>query len=82
MNKTAMTPEHKRWKEFYDELAGPRGCDVSTVDELRFKCDATRERPRATKILEAMGDIDVPGSLRFFDEHGGYCDCEILWNVN
>jgi Protein of unknown function (DUF2695) len=28
-----------------------------------------------------MGGIDVEGSLAYFRKYGGYCDCEILINV-
>jgi hypothetical protein len=26
-------------------------------------------------------DVDVDKSIAYFREHGGYCDCEILFNV-
>jgi hypothetical protein len=29
-----------------------------------------------------MGGINVEASLAYFKDHGGYCDCEILLNVD
>lgn len=75
-----MTPKHPRWKEFLTRLEGPEGCNFrkTVFDKTIWNCDHTHKR--ATKILRAMG-CDVPTSLSFFREHGGYCDCEVLFNV-
>ena len=82
----AMTPIHSRWDEFLERMEGSEGCDFTQTipgDSLSvtWKCDGTMDRPVARKILESMGDIDIEGSLQYFDNHGGYCDCEILFNV-
>ena len=50
-------------------------------DGLLYDCNNKLERPFAVAILQKMGNIDIPKSLEFFNEHGGYCDCEILFNV-
>jgi hypothetical protein len=31
--------------------------------------------------MEDMGKIDINRTLADFEDHGGFCDCEILWNV-
>ena len=36
----------------------------------------------AEAVLTELGGIDIDGTLAFFREHGGYCDCEILFNVD
>jgi hypothetical protein len=36
----------------------------------------------ATKIMTEMGGIDIEKSVAYFQEHGGYCDCEICFNVD
>jgi hypothetical protein len=36
----------------------------------------------AKQVMIAMGSIDIPASIEFFQEHGGFCDCEILLNVD
>ncbi len=75
-----MTPKNPRWKEFRDRLEGPEGCAFrkDAADKTVWRCDHTHKH--ATRILRAMG-CDVPTSLSFFRENGGYCDCEVLFNV-
>lgn len=77
---TLMTPEHPLWEDFIERLSGPEGCNFK--DDLTWQCDGGRSRPRAVRILLSMDDIDVEGSLAYFDRHGGYCDCEIIFNVD
>ena len=36
----------------------------------------------AEAVLTELGGIDIDGTLEFFRQHGGYCDCEILFNVD
>ncbi len=36
----------------------------------------------ATEIMQMMGGIDIEKSIAFFQEHGGFCDCEICFNIN
>lgn len=84
---TPMTPQHPRWDEFCERLEGPEGCNFVEADnELKaaWTCDRSLARPLATAILFAMGLTveDVAGSLEYFEAHGGYCDCEILFNVD
>lgn len=63
-----LNPKNPRWDEFADRLkaATLNGCHGSNNTEA---------------ILHSMGDIDVAGSLAFFQQHGGFCDCEIVSNV-
>lgn len=86
MVKEIMKPSNKRWEEFTRRLEGPEGCDFKLKDKndpmsFTFKCSGGSERPFATAILEKMGNIDIPETMKYFDKHGGYCDCEILLNV-
>lgn len=79
-----MTPHSKRWKKFYNTLSGKDGCNFTrdSKGEIHWKCDSKdRSRPLATKIMTKMGNIDIPKTLQYFDNHGGYCDCEIMFNV-
>lgn len=83
-----MTPKHKDWKEFRDRLEGPEGCDFRKDDagEIRWNCaggEVPERHVKAGAILESMGfdEAEVRASLRYFEEHGGYCDCEVLFNV-
>jgi Protein of unknown function (DUF2695) len=65
-----LTPSDPRWRTFVTAL----GSDV-----LRHRCK--HDHRLAEQILGEMGDIDVSGSVAFFRAHGGFCDCEILFNV-
>ena len=81
-----MDHSNARWDEFIDRLEGPAGCDFKekepgNVNSVTWKCAGGHDKSIAIKILEDMGDIDIPESLRFFDKNGGHCDCEILFNV-
>lgn len=77
-----MTPEHPSWDKFIRQLRGLRGCNVrGQDDDVLFDCDGSHERPKATAILKGFAGIDVEVSLRYFEERGGHCDCEIIWNV-
>jgi len=74
-----MTPDNPRWQEFGEGLAGPEGINVR--EGFPVDCDCLGW-PKSTKILESMGNIDIEGTLRYFDECGGCCDCEVLLNVD
>ena len=78
-----MEPGHLRWEEFERRLEGPEGCNFRKDEngEIIWDCDDwTHEKPKTRAILSAMG-MDVEGSLAYFDEEGGHCDCEVLFNV-
>jgi hypothetical protein len=70
-------------------MNGPQGCNFSAdVDEngeyipstITWTCGGN-DKPFARAILEKMGNIDIGASFDYFEEHGGYCDCEIVFNV-
>jgi len=66
-----LTPADPRWAEFTTMLSNAvedRGC---------------QHDHRLAELIMAheWDDIDIPGSLEFFRQHGGYCDCKILFNV-
>lgn len=79
-----MTPAHPRWDEFCDRLDGEEGCNFhkdAATGETVWTCKGGTDKSFATAILASMGGINVPASLEYFEQHGGYCDCEILLNV-
>lgn len=82
-----MTPDNPRWKEFAERLEGTEGCNFrekeeGNPDSITWDCNGTMERPLARAILEKMGDIDIEATMEFFEENGGRCNCEILFNVD
>ena len=83
-----MRPGHRRWFEVLHRLEGPEGCDFRRVDPtpgnpsgITFNCGTGKDKSKATAILKEMGDIDIDASLRYFERHGGFCDCQVLFNV-
>jgi hypothetical protein len=77
-----LTPKSPRWDEFadalYEALYGPNGgCDGDIG-----QAGPTKVHGHAKQIMTAMGGVDIPASLKFFASKGGYCDCEILLNVD
>ena len=79
-----MTPKHPKWREFIKRLCGPEGLNFKKVDgRWEWSCDNTMERPIAHRILtEHYPEVDVEATMQYFDDHGGYCDCEIVHNVD
>jgi hypothetical protein len=81
-----LTVYSSRWDEFTRRLEGPEGCNFQekvpgNSSTATWQCDSTLKRPLAQKILKAMGDVDIPKTLLYCEDNGGYCDCEILFNV-
>jgi hypothetical protein len=56
-----------------------RLCDVLGLAMETNGCEG--EHQQAERIMNAMGNFDISASIAFFRAHGGYCDCEILFNV-
>jgi hypothetical protein len=86
-NTMILTPEQPRWREFADRLAGPEGCDFqqNRKGEWSWYCLGGHDQTFARAILEKMdadAPLDIAGTLAYFTEHGGHCDCEILFNVD
>ena len=80
-----MTPMHPRWAEFCLRLEGHEGCNFRKEDgKLKWDCGGGRDQSKARRILSSMGFLDgeIADTLDYFAEHGGYCDCEILFNLD
>lgn len=86
--RDVMTPRHPDWEWFCAELdrdIRQHGCsgDGSQLDPATGKT-APQEQPThwlSRRLLIKTG-CDVEASLAYFREHGGYCDCEVLLNVD
>ena len=83
-----MTPEHPHWAEFTRHLGGRQGCNFQEkvpgdVTSVTWRCKGGHDQSYAAAILKNMGFSAkaVKESLAYFTEHGGHCDCEILFNV-
>jgi len=87
MSAAIMDSLHPRWNEFVDRLNGPEGLnwqpDPEDPGNDMWTRDGTPARPLARAILVDMGltDTEISATFAWFDQHGGGCDCEIVWNV-
>jgi hypothetical protein len=74
-----LTPQSPRWNGFCNRLA-----QAMHMTDESWHCDGDGPHVHryAKQIMAEMGGIDVPASLAFFESRGGYCDCEILFNVD
>ena len=80
-----MSPERADWQDFVERLEGPEGCNFRKREEdgkTTWDCSGTGHE-HSERILAAMGlsETEIAESLEYFKEHGGYCDCEVLFNV-
>jgi Protein of unknown function (DUF2695) len=71
MTDEVMTFESPRWDEFTKALC----------QELE-KWGCHHGHHLAEAVMTKMGNIDLEASIDYFEEHGGYCDCEIIMNVD
>lgn len=79
-----MTPSHPQWDGFCRRLGGDEGCNFTQSDpnnaaSVRWACNHTHAISR--RLLAAYPEVDVEQTLAYFRDNGGYCDCEILFNV-
>ena len=88
MSLGVMTIEHPRFAEFKKTLKGPGYCNFrytepGNPETVTWDCSATAQRSHARRLLAEMGasSQEIEKSLNYFSEHGGYCDCEIIFNM-
>ena len=67
MEKEILTPKHKYWPTLCFKL-----------DQL----DCNHDLRHTIKILKSLPNIDVERTVDFLENHGGFCDCEVLMNVD
>ncbi len=79
----AMTREHPRWKEFLDRLCGEEGCNFQMEEgkpeTTTWECYHDYRFTQA--ILADIGTVNILKSIEYFQKYGGFCDCEICFNV-
>jgi len=85
MKKRAMTRKHKDWDNFCALLEGKEGCNFRYVGKNKkivWSCKGGEDKTYAKKILKKyFPDIDIKKTFKYFEKRGGFCDCEILFNI-
>jgi len=81
--KRLMWQGHAGWTDFLEKLEGPDGCDFKKDEngKVTWRCKGGNDKSLAAAIMQSMGDVDISASLAYFEHLGGFCDCEILFNV-
>ncbi len=80
-----LTPESPRWEEFADALSEAMDWNAESWlcdGDGTGKSDPKLVHRYAKAVMARMGNVDIAGSIEFFRDHGGFCDCEILFNVD
>ena len=80
--KGIMSPSHRRWEEFRDRLQGIEGCNFRKDDNNKTIWNCGGNHLFSRTILKSMPEIDIEKTINYFETHGGYCDCEVLFNVD
>ena len=73
-----LSPGHPRWGEFVVKLSRSL-----IVTDTKWRCDGDRHYRYTKQVMGEMGygEIDIAETLQFFQAHGGFCDCEVMFNV-
>ena len=73
-----IMPRGDRWEEFLDRLCGPAYCNWK---EESWTCHGDLRFTRALLVEMGLSTPAINVSLQYFQDHGGYCDCEVVLNV-
>ena len=77
-----MGPTHPEWDAFCAALAGKGYCDFTQDEEGKLSWHCQHDHGYTISLLaNKWPQIDVEATLKLFRDHGGYCDCEVLFNV-
>jgi hypothetical protein len=85
-SRTERRPKASSPSSKYYDLKGQIFDDEATAfergagNDFRFNWHSDHRFSRELLDLEYYG-VDVEASLAYFRHHGGFCDCEVLFNV-
>jgi hypothetical protein len=71
MNAQIMTTGHPMWDHFAESIATLLGTQ---------ECDNTLTISR--ELIADMRMFDIDSSMEWLQDHAGFCDCEVLLNVD
>ena len=78
MEKEILTEKHSLWKGFIHRLDMELHHKFDN-GEMIGKCNG--DLCQSTKILKSLYNIDVDKTIEYFENKGGFCDCEVIMNV-
>jgi len=73
-------------KEFLNRLESPEGCNFreevkGKPESIVWNCDSDYKHSRRILTKMSIPKAEQDGFLERCGEHGGHCDCEILFNA-
>lgn len=80
MKKIRMDKKNPKWDAFIDLLNDKVDFRKRDDGETTWTCDGTLVETENI-LAEHFPEVDLPSSIRYLQEHGGYCDCEVIMNV-
>jgi len=83
MKNEIMNPHHFDWYKFIDKLVGPEGCNFRDGEKgTTWNCKGGHDKSLSRKILlKYWKGVSLLKTFAYFDDHGGHCDCEVVFNV-
>ncbi len=76
--REVLTEKHAYWRGFMIRLNDM----VNTREYGQFLFNCRHDLSFSTKILKSLPNIDVEGSIEYLKSKGGFCDCEVLMNID
>lgn len=67
-----MSPKNKDWNMF---------CKILNVTLKYYPCDTMTLKQSRSTLKEFFPEIDIEKTTDYFRSCGGFCDCEVLINV-
>jgi hypothetical protein len=78
-----LAPGDPRWQDFVDRLEGPEGCDFKDgAGDLTWRCGGDKTFSVAIMRAMGLGEEEINATVAYFEQNGGYCDCEVLLNMD
>jgi hypothetical protein len=78
--KEVMDKSNHKWNEFLDMLHKEVNFRETSKGRHTWDCDGTLTKTENI-LREHFPEVDIERSLDFMMQHGGYCDCEVIFNV-
>jgi hypothetical protein len=64
-------------------LAGPDGCNFRQEEKgPKWDCDGYSKTMARAILAKYFSEVDIEKTMSFFEDQGGFCDCEIIFNVS